>query len=92
MLAREDVLPEVTRAELKTRLRREGIRDNAFDLDGLQLDEVYCLDAAPTGWTVYYRERGIRRDEHVLGSEDEACQLVLRWILADPATRAVQRD
>ena len=87
-----DALPEMTRAELKTRLRKEGVRETAFDLDGLQLDEVYCLDAAPTGWTVNYRERGIRRDEHVLDSEDEACQFVLRWILADPTTREVQRD
>lgn len=77
----------MTVQELKVTLDRLGIRERAYDLDGSHRDEVYCLDQVSGGWVVYYRERGIRRDERLFSSEDEACRHILDLIAGDPTTR-----
>ena len=73
--------------ELTEALRRGGIRERAYDLEGSNRDEVYCLDKVRAGWAVYYRERGIRRDEKLFLSEDEACRHILAVLMRDPTTR-----
>ena len=77
----------MTVQELKATLAGAGVKERAYDLDGSNRDEVYCLDQAPRGWAVYYRERGIRRDERLFASEDEACRYILDLITEDPTTR-----
>jgi len=78
----------MTVQELRDVLTRVGIRERAYDFDGSSRDEVYCLDKAPSGgWSVYYRERGIRREERRFSSEDEACRYVLELLMRDPTTR-----
>jgi len=77
----------VSRDELRRKLDAKGVHPNAYDLDETQKDEVYCLEESPTGWTVYYRERGIRRDERTFASEQDACDYFLDAVLRDPTTR-----
>ncbi len=77
----------MTRDELESRLVRKGIRPDAYGLAATQNDEVYCLEEAGTGWVVYYRERGMRRDEHLFSTEGEACRYILDLILRDPTAR-----
>jgi hypothetical protein len=75
------------RDELLRRLEEEGVDCGAYDLDATQKDEVYCLEPRGTSWVYYYRERGIRRDEHVFTSLGEAARHFLDRVLKDPTTR-----
>ncbi len=73
--------------KLIRRLEEEGVDPGAYDFDGSQQDEVYCLERQAAGWVYYYRERGIHRDELVFTSEDEATRHFLDRVLKDPTTR-----
>lgn len=73
--------------ELKAALDQAGVRERAYDLEGSSKDEVYCLDKVQGSWVVYYRERGIRREERFFSSEDEACQYIFDLLIRDPTTR-----
>lgn len=77
----------MTVKELRCRLEEEGVRPNAYDLDGSGTDEAYCLERVGTTWIVYYRERDLHRDEKAFKSEHAACSFLLRRILKDPTTR-----
>jgi len=77
----------MTRHELRQKLDQNGVHPGAYDLEKAQKDEVYCLEEHPTGWTFYYRERGIRRDERTFTSEHDACSAFLDAVLRDPTTR-----
>lgn len=73
--------------ELQSTLRRERIRDDAYSLMGISGDERYCLTHGESGWTVFYHERGIRRDERLFPTENAACRYLLDIVMADPTTR-----
>lgn len=77
----------MTRQELQRRLQREEISAGAYDLFGEGKDNVYCIEEAPSGWLVYFRERGLRDWEHLFSSEDEACEFLLTKIQDDPGAR-----
>jgi hypothetical protein len=77
----------MTIQQLKEALDRAGVRDRAYDFDGSTKDEAYSLDKVQGGWLFYYRERGIRREERLFPSEDEACRFVLDLVTRDPTTR-----
>ena len=77
----------MTRNELSEALLRRGVEPRAFDLVGSGKDESYCLEEVGELWSVYYRERGLRRDEERYSSESEACLELLGRVLRDPTTR-----
>jgi len=77
----------MTRDELRRSLDAHGVHPDAYDLDKSQKDEVYSLEEDPAGWSVYYRERGLRRDERTFASEDDASRFFLDAVLKDPTTR-----
>lgn len=77
----------MTREELQLRLNEEGISPGAYDLFGKNSDNVYCMEKTPSGWLVYFRERGLRDWEHLFPSESEACEFLLREIQRDPGAR-----
>jgi hypothetical protein len=77
----------MTLQELIDALSRQGVQPRAYDLEGTSRDEVYCLDNVHGKWIVYYRERGMRRDERVFSSEDEACCYLFELLMQDPTTR-----
>ena len=73
--------------QLRQRLDAQGVHPGAYDLEGTQKDEVYCLERQQDRWRYYYRERGIHRDERRFDSEDAACDFFLHQVLRDPTTR-----
>ena len=77
----------MTRKDVLRRLEEEGVDPGSYDLDRSQRDEVYCLERHSSGWTYYYRERGIHRDERLFASEDDANRFFLDQVLRDPTTR-----
>jgi hypothetical protein len=79
----------MTRETLEQILRRKGVREDAYSLEGGLPDERYCLDhPSHETWTVYYSERGGRTGERRFESEAEACQCLLDLIMRDPTTRS----
>lgn len=77
----------MTRQELQRRLQEEGISPGAYDLFGERKDNVYCVENTPSGWLVYFRERGLRDWEHLFPSEEEACEFLFTKIQGDPGAR-----
>jgi hypothetical protein len=74
--------------ELRVRLGDEGIRDDAYSVEGGTPDERYVLSNDGSGnWSVYYSERGIRSSVKTFGSEEDACEELLRRLLHDLTTR-----
>jgi len=77
----------MNRQDLQSAADREGIRRSAYSLDGGLPSEKYVLAVREGGWSIYYSERGFRRDEIQFDTEDEACSLLLLWLVEDPTTR-----
>jgi len=78
----------VIREELQRALEREGVRSTAYSLSPDRLsDDVYCLAITSGGWSVWFVERGERRDEVFFETEDEACDELLLRLVSDPTTR-----
>jgi hypothetical protein len=77
--------------ELQKALAERGIRRYAVSIGGIDEDEFqyrlesngkYCVT-----WITYYYERGKKEGVREFGSEDEACNYFLDWVLKDPTTR-----
>jgi hypothetical protein len=74
-------------AKLRERLRADGIRPDAYDLDNRSADEAYVLMHEHNKWVVFYSERGLRSSERVFETEEEACRDLYDRIQNDPTTR-----
>jgi hypothetical protein len=57
----------MNKQELREALRKEGIRDGAYDLSGGHLPEAYTLGEGDGKWFVYYSERGLESDKKEFG-------------------------
>lgn len=77
----------MTRDELRRELDANGVHPDAYDFEKTQKGEVYCLEEHPAGWTVYYGERGLRRDERPFASEHDASSFFLDAVVREPTTR-----
>ena len=74
----------MSKHELRETLRREGVRDDAYNLDGGYADETLTLDEANGHWFVYYCERGTRTGPTEFATEAEACVYLLNKLRKDP--------
>lgn len=77
----------MNRAELQEVLEARGIRASAYDLSGRECDECYKLVLEPTGWVVYYAERGGRTAQRSFSSEDAACRDLADRVLNDAGAK-----
>lgn len=77
----------VNRESLKVLLESERVKSDAYSIDGTERDESVCLRTAVGGWSVYYSERGLRSDERLFETEDEACQFIATRLLGNPGNR-----
>jgi hypothetical protein len=69
----------VTVAELANRLRRAGVPDWFYVLDGgLGAGECVGIERRADDWWVYYSERGAKRPLETCADEDSACRAMLR--------------
>jgi hypothetical protein len=75
------------RNALKEFLDRENVDPRSYALDSPNPDEQYSLQQTSDGWTVYYAERGLRREERVYDNEGDACRDLLDRVLRDSTTR-----
>jgi hypothetical protein len=77
----------MNRDELRQILQDEGIRDDAYSLDGGLHDDRLTIDQVGDKWVVYYSERGKRWDEREFADEDSACRRLLQMLRSDRAAR-----
>ncbi|HET6383904.1 MAG TPA: hypothetical protein VFJ58_10975 [Armatimonadota bacterium] len=77
----------MNRQELLDALRREHIRDDAYDLTGGHLSERYTFGEVRGRWYVYYSERGQETGRREFATEAGACEYFLNMLKADPTTR-----
>jgi len=81
------------RSSLRQFLDLEKINPRSYGLEGpsglpvQDREERYFIEHSPSGWSVYYWERGLRSAEESFGTEDEACQHLLDLLLRDRTTR-----
>ena len=64
-------------------LDAEQVDPAAYSLEGGMPSEAYVLDPRAADLTVYYSERGLRSDEVVFQTENEACSYLLDLVLSD---------
>ena len=76
----------MNRAKLKQVLDNEGIRADAYDLEGGDGSERYNLRECNGVWDVYYSERGIESGLRRFSNEQEACVHLLNLLREDSST------
>lgn len=76
----------MTKDEFYQAVRSEGIRPDAFDLDG-QRDETYVLTDREGRWDVYYRERGSEAGARQFTTEAAALEYLLQTLRGDTSTK-----
>ncbi len=74
-------------AELQALFDAEQVDPDSYSLDGGTPAEAYVLARTPSGWAVYYSERGLRTAEMAFETESEACAQLRTLVLRDPTTR-----
>lgn len=77
----------MNKQQLQVALSEENIRDDAYDLNGGHMPEMYTLSERDGKWVVYYSERGLESGKREFATESEACQNLLSRIRNDPTTR-----
>ena len=71
----------MTVGELAALLRRHGVPDYFYVLDGgLGPGECYGIERLDNEWIVYYSERGHKNVLDRAPSEDAACRLILKYV------------
>lgn len=73
-------------SDLKHRLLKFGIRDDAFEIEGKFADEAYILKKENDRWFVYYTERGLKTGLREFDSESEACNYFFGLVTSDIST------
>lgn len=66
--------------DLREKLQQEGIRPDAYCLNGGLPNESYCLNESNNQWEVYYSERGNKSGLKVFDNENDACQYLYQQI------------
>lgn len=77
----------MNKQELREKLRAQGIREDAYDLEGGHLPETFTLGGVNGAWFVYYSERGEETGRKDFRTESEACEYFLELLKRDPSTR-----
>jgi hypothetical protein len=77
----------MNKEELRSILRRESIREEAYDLDGGHLVERLTLSHEGNKWFIYYSERGLESGKREFATESAACECLLTMLRADPTAR-----
>jgi len=76
----------MNRQQLKLILECEGIRTDAYDLDGGHESEQYVLRETHGLWSVFYSERGIESGTRTFAVESDACEYLLQLLREDVST------
>jgi hypothetical protein len=79
----------MNKAELLEILRKERIREDAYDLSGSHLPEKLTLREEYGKWFVYYSERGLETGKREFATECEACEYYLTTLRNDPTAKSI---
>ena len=71
----------MTRDSFQAWLVRLGLPTSMVSFDGPGTGECYAVEHRPTGFVVYYSERGERRDEQTFAMESFALRYLLGRII-----------
>jgi hypothetical protein len=80
------------RNSLREILDRENVDPRFYTFGVWNPWDQYCIEEGPAGWSIFFAERGMRQNERLFDTEDEACRELLDWIIRDPASRRVNLD
>lgn len=75
--------PPLTRASLGALVNELGVRPRAYSLYGAHVPEAIVIDHRPSGWVVFYTERGDESGARTYASEAEACLDLLGRVTAE---------
>jgi hypothetical protein len=75
------------REELRDILVKEGIRADAYSLEGGLREDRLTIDSVGHRWVVYYVERGRRWNERYFSDQDTACRHLLELLRTDRSAR-----
>ncbi|MCD6040369.1 MAG: hypothetical protein K0R98_1617 [Rickettsiaceae bacterium] len=73
--------------ELKLKLIEAKVMPVAYCINCKNPMEQYCLIKEGNIWSVYYSERGVKRNEVTFQKESEACEYFYNKLIQDPTTR-----
>ena len=84
----------MNRAELKTLLDAEQIKENTYSLVARNFDpdEAICLRQENESWVVYYSERGLQTGNEFFKTESEACIYLLEELRSDPTVKSDRKS
>jgi hypothetical protein len=68
--------------DLALLLRQYGVPPAAYCLTGGLPNEAYTIERIGDTWRVYYSERGLRNGLREFENESDACEELLRQVLA----------
>ena len=75
--------------ELRMQLKEKQIPEHMYSLlSGGFPNEAYCLVQASKGWEVYYSERGKKRGTKFFSEEEDACEYLLKKLLAQQSKKS----
>ncbi|WP_201213958.1 hypothetical protein [Rhodocyclus purpureus] len=66
--------------QLVTIFREQGVPDYFYTISGLASGECYGIEMIDDVWSVYYSERGLKKDISIHSTEDAACQELFRRV------------
>ncbi len=66
--------------ELKKKLLESTIDPRIYSFRGGLDEEKVTIEREPRGWSVYYVERGEKKQQQFFKTEDEACRHMLAWV------------
>ena len=70
----------MNKEELLQALRKESVREDAFDLNGGHLPETYTLSESYGRWFVYYSEKGLESGKEEFATQSQACEYLLNLL------------
>jgi hypothetical protein len=70
----------MTKSELKELLVKDSIPKHFYSLDGSFPYDAWCLSETPSGWEVYYTERGEKYQIENFNLEEDACERLYQRI------------
>lgn len=71
----------MTIIELGEALRKRGVSDSDYSLEGGLPNETHCISKANNYWEVYYSERGQKSSYKKFKTESEACEYFYNWLV-----------
>lgn len=66
--------------ELVAIFREQDVPDYFYTIGGLGSGECYGIAMIDDAWSVYYSERGLKKDISTHSTEDAACQELFRRV------------